>query len=68
MLMNVPLPPPGFEELSIDERVEYVQTWWDRIAAKPEQLSVPDCHLVLDVARDRVAARFSRRMRTCRMS
>ena len=53
MSTSVPLPPPGFDELPIDERVEYVQILWDRIATKPEDLPVPDWHL--DVVRDRLA-------------
>jgi putative addiction module component (TIGR02574 family) len=53
MSTSVPLPPPGFDELPIDERVEYVQTLWDRIAARPEDLPVPDWHL--EVVRDRLA-------------
>jgi putative addiction module component (TIGR02574 family) len=53
MSTGVPLPPPGFDELPIDERVQYVQTLWDWIAAKPGDLPVPDWHL--DVIRDRLA-------------
>jgi len=53
MSTSVPLPPPGFDELPIDERLEYVQTLWDRLAAKPEHLPAPDWHL--DVIRDRLA-------------
>lgn len=26
-------PPPGFEELSIEEKIDYVQSLWDHIAA-----------------------------------
>ena len=33
------LPPPGFDRLSIEEKIEYVQSLWDRIAADAE--SVP---------------------------
>ncbi|HEV8397388.1 MAG TPA: addiction module protein [Vicinamibacterales bacterium] len=40
----VPLPPPGFDDLSVDEQIEYVQTLWDRIAATPEQVPVPNWH------------------------
>ena len=39
------VPPPGFDELSIDEQIEYVQALWDRIAAKPDRVPVPDWHL-----------------------
>jgi putative addiction module component (TIGR02574 family) len=37
-------PPPGFDELSADEQVEYVQSLWDRIAARESEISVPDWH------------------------
>lgn len=40
----LPLPPPGFDELNIDEQIEYVQALWDRIAAREEVVPVPDWH------------------------
>lgn len=40
----MPLPPPGFDELNIDEQIEYVQALWDRIAAKEDRVPVPDWH------------------------
>jgi putative addiction module component (TIGR02574 family) len=40
----VPLPPPGFDELSVDEKIDYLQSLWDRIAATPETIPVPDWH------------------------
>ncbi len=40
----VPNPPPGFDELTVDEQITYVQSLWDRIAATPEQVPVPDWH------------------------
>lgn len=40
----VPLPPPGFDDLSVDEPIEYVQSLWDRIAATPEQVPVLEWH------------------------
>ena len=40
----IPLPPPGFDDLSIDEKIDYLQSLWDRIAATPETLPVPDWH------------------------
>lgn len=30
MTNPVPLPPPGFDALSVDEQIEYVQSLWDR--------------------------------------
>ncbi|MEW6348619.1 MAG: addiction module protein [Thermodesulfobacteriota bacterium] len=44
MTHAIPDPPPGFDALSIDERLDYVQSLWDRIAAKPEEIPVPDWH------------------------
>jgi len=40
----VPLPPPGFDDLSIDEKIDYLQSLWDRIAATPDAIPVPDWH------------------------
>lgn len=38
------IPPPGFETLSVDEQIDYVQALWDRIAAKPKAVPVPHWH------------------------
>lgn len=38
------IPPPGFDELTVDEQIDYVQSLWERIAATPEQVPVPDWH------------------------
>jgi putative addiction module component (TIGR02574 family) len=37
-------PPAGFDELSVDQQIEYVQYLWDRIAAHPDRVPVPDWH------------------------
>ena len=34
----VPLPPPGFDRLPVDEQVDYVQSLWDSIAATVDQV------------------------------
>ena len=34
----VPLPPPGFDRLAVDEQVDYVQSLWDSIAANVDQV------------------------------
>ena len=44
MSQALPLPPPGFDALTVDEQIDYLQSLWDRIAAKPEQVPVPDWH------------------------
>lgn len=54
MAQTLPIPPPGFDDLSAEEKLDYVQSLWDRIAARPEEIPVPDWHRrVLD---DRLAA------------
>ena len=39
---SVPLPPPGFDDLSVDEQIAYVESLWARIAATPEHVPVPE--------------------------
>jgi hypothetical protein len=41
MAQPVPFPPPGFDELSVDEKVTYLQSLRDRITATPETVPVP---------------------------
>lgn len=40
----IPNPPPGFDDLTVSEQIEYVQALWDRIAASPDQVPVPEWH------------------------
>ena len=40
----LPIPPPGFDDLDVDQQLEYVQALWDRIAAKASAISVPEWH------------------------
>ena len=44
MPKQVPLPPPGFDDLSVDEKIDYLQSLWDRIAATPETIPIPNWH------------------------
>ena len=44
MSKQVAIPPLGFDDLSIDEQIEYVQSLWQRIAADPSKVPVPDWH------------------------
>jgi putative addiction module component (TIGR02574 family) len=38
-LMDHPLPiPPGFDDLPVEDKIDYVQSLWDRIAANVEQV------------------------------
>ena len=51
----LPMPPPGFESLSVAKKIAYVQSLWDVIAADAEQVPVPEWHKrILD---ERLAAR-----------
>jgi putative addiction module component (TIGR02574 family) len=38
------MPPPGFDALTVEEQIDYVQSLWDHIATHPEQVPVPDWH------------------------
>jgi putative addiction module component (TIGR02574 family) len=42
MARALQVPPPGFDELSVEEQIEYVQALWDRIAAHPEKVPIPE--------------------------
>ena len=44
MSKSLQVPPPGFDELTVDEQIDYVQELWERIAARPEDVPVPDWH------------------------
>jgi putative addiction module component (TIGR02574 family) len=44
MAKTVPMPPPGFHDLSLDEKLDYVQSLWDQLSAKPDDIPVPDWH------------------------
>jgi putative addiction module component (TIGR02574 family) len=46
-------PPAGFDDLSVEEKIEYVNSLWDRIAARPEDIPVPEWHR--RVLRERLA-------------
>lgn len=44
MANALPVPPPGFDDLPVEDKVEYVEALWDRIAATPENVPVPEWH------------------------
>jgi putative addiction module component (TIGR02574 family) len=46
--------PPGFNRLSKEEQVRYVQRLWDRITADSVEVPVPESHVL--VAEQRLAA------------
>jgi len=54
MAPTPPIPPPGFDELPVEEKIDYLQSLWDRIAVRPEDVPVPDWHL--QVINERLAA------------
>lgn len=45
MADNARTPPPGFDDLPVEDQIEYVQSLWDRIAAHPDRVPVPEWHL-----------------------
>lgn len=48
------MPPPGFDDLSPEEQIEYLQALWDRMATRPEEVPVPEWQRAL--VRERLAA------------
>ncbi len=46
-------PPPGFENLSIAEQVDYIEFLWRLIIARPDVTEVPQWHL--DILAERLA-------------
>jgi len=39
MTTPVPVLPPGFDDLLVDEKFEYLELLWNRIATRPETLA-----------------------------
>jgi putative addiction module component (TIGR02574 family) len=54
MAQPVPNPPPGFDELTPEEKVRYVGVLWDRILA--DQDSLPLSEAQRELVRERWAA------------
>lgn len=48
------IPPAGFEELSAEEKLEYVQALWGHVSEHPEDVPVPAWHRA--VVTERLAA------------
>jgi hypothetical protein len=44
MAQSVPVPPPGFDELSTEQQLNYVHALWDRIVANSDTIPVPEWH------------------------
>ena len=51
-MMQTSVPEPsGFDELSKAEQIQYLQTLWDRISRRPDEIPVPPSHVELAEAR-----------------
>jgi putative addiction module component (TIGR02574 family) len=46
-----PFPPPGFDELTIEEQIEYAGALWDYVTSRPEEVPVPAWHKEIIAAR-----------------
>jgi putative addiction module component (TIGR02574 family) len=44
MSQALPFPPPGFDELSIEEQVEYAGALWDYVTSRPDEVPTPEWH------------------------
>ena len=45
--------PAGFSNLSKADQIRYLQSLWDRIAARPGEIQVPESHI--ELAEERLA-------------
>lgn len=52
MSARLPLPPPGFDELPVDQKLDYVLALSDRIVTDPAEVPTPDWHR--EVLQDRL--------------
>lgn len=50
----LPMPPPGFDALPVEDQIDYVQSLWDRIAATVDQVPLQEWQQV--VLEERLAA------------
>jgi putative addiction module component (TIGR02574 family) len=49
--------PPGFDDLPVEEQIQFLGSLWDRIAATPDRVPVPSWHLkLIDQRRDDLEA------------
>ncbi len=53
MAQTLPIPPAGFDELPFEGQVQYIEALWDRIAAVPQNVRVPDWQR--ELVRERLA-------------
>jgi putative addiction module component (TIGR02574 family) len=50
----IPNPPPGFDDLTTQEKVEYVSALWDRVLGTQDTLEISDAQRAL--VRERLVA------------
>jgi putative addiction module component (TIGR02574 family) len=50
----LPVPPPGFDDLTPEDKVRYVGSLWDRIVADQDRLPISEAQRAL--VRERLAA------------
>ena len=51
------MPPPGFDDLPVDEQIDYVQSLWDHIATAADQVPLQEWQR--QVLEERLAAHRS---------
>ncbi|HET8783901.1 MAG TPA: addiction module protein [Pyrinomonadaceae bacterium] len=44
MSHKIPFPPPGFDQLSIEEQIDYAGDLWDHVISEPERVPTPEWH------------------------
>ena len=44
MSTAIPYRPPGFDDLSTDENIDYPALLWERITTRPEPIDIPEWH------------------------
>ena len=44
MSLALPVPPPGFDRLTVEEQIEYVEALSHHISASVDKVEIPDWH------------------------
>ena len=44
MSQTLPMPPPGFDGLSVEEQIDYVQALWDYVISHADHVAIPEWH------------------------
>lgn len=44
MSQTLPMPPPGFEELSGEEQINYVDALWNYVISHSDHVKIPEWH------------------------